>query len=122
LFVVLFPWQVPHFLAIAWVYRVDYGRAGLCMLTTVDREGSMIGRQMIRYCLALVAANLVPLVVGGAGLVYLAGALLLGMGFLARAVGFARRPSLARARAVPRASLTYLPALLTLLILNHVPH
>ncbi len=122
LFVVLFLWQVPHFLAIAWIYRVDYDRAGLCMLPSVDREGSMIGRQMICYCLALVAASLTPLVVGGAGLVYLAGALLLGIGFLVCAVGFARRRSLARARAVLRASLIYLPALLTLLLQDNIPH
>jgi protoheme IX farnesyltransferase len=122
LFVVLFLWQVPHFLAIAWIYRVDYGRAGLCMLPAVDLDGSMIGRQTVCYCLALVAASLMPLVVGGAGPVYLAGALLLGVGFLACSVGFARRRSLARARAVLRASLIYLPALLTLLLLGNVPH
>src|SRR5262249_37364561 len=122
LFVVLFLWQMPHFLAIAWVYRVDYARAGLCMLPSVDREGGMIGRQMICYCLALVAASLAPLVVGGAGWVYLAGALLLGVGFLACAVGFARRRSRTRARIVLRASLIYLPALLTLLLLNTIPH
>ena len=79
----------------------------------------MIGRQMICYCLALMAASLAPLVVGGAGLVYLAGALLLGVGFLACAVGFARRRSLTRARTVLRASLIYLPALLTLLLLDN---
>jgi heme o synthase len=122
LFVVLFPWQVPHFLAIAWIYRADYCRAGLCMLPSVDLDGSMIGRQMICYCLALVAASLAPLVVGGAGPVYLAGALLLGIGFLVCAVGFVRRRSLARARAVLRASLIYLPALLTLLFLDGIPH
>src|SRR5262249_18298462 len=121
LFVVLFLWQVPHFLAIAWIHRADYRRAGLYMLPAVDRDGGMIGRQMICYCLALVAASLAPLVVGGAGLVYLAGALLLGAGFLACAVGFARRRSLARARTVLRASLIYLPALLTLLLLDTIP-
>jgi heme o synthase len=122
LFVVLFLWQVPHFLAIAWIYRADYGRAGLCMLPAVDPEGNMIGRQMVCYCLALVAASLMPVVVGGAGPVYLAGALLLGLGFLVCAVGFAQRRSLARARAVLRASLIYLPALLTLLLLDAIPH
>jgi protoheme IX farnesyltransferase len=121
LFVVLFLWQVPHFLAIAWIHRADYGRAGLCMLPCVDRDGSMTGRQMVCYCLALVAASLTPLVVGGAGPAYLAGALLLGTGFLVCAVGFARRRSLARARAVLRASLIYLPALLTLWVLDGIP-
>jgi protoheme IX farnesyltransferase len=121
LFVVLFLWQVPHFLAIAWIYRADYCRAGLCMLPAVDPAGSMTGRQMICYCLALLAASLTPLVVGRAGPVYLAGALVLGIGFLVCAVGFARRPALAWARAVLRASLIYLPALLIFLILDGMP-
>ncbi len=122
LFVVLFLWQVPHFLAIAWIYREDYGRAGLRMLPSVDSEGGATGRQMIVYCLALVAASLMPVVVGGAGSVYLAGALLLGIGFLARAIGFSLRRSTARARAVLWASLIYLPALLTLWLLDGIPH
>jgi protoheme IX farnesyltransferase len=120
LFVILFLWQVPHFLAIAWIHRVDYARAGLCMLPAVDRDGGLIGRQMICYCLALVAASLLPLVVGAAEWVYLAGALLLGSGFLACAVGFFLCRSPERARAVLRASLIYLPALLTLLLLDGI--
>src|SRR5262249_44744393 len=103
LFLVLFLWQVPHFLSIAWGPRVDYARAGLCMLPAVDPEGKMIGRQMICYCLALLAATLMPLLVGGAGSVYLAGVLLLGIGLVASAVAFACRRSLARARVVLRA-------------------
>ena len=119
---VLFLWQMPHFLAIAWIYRADYERAGLRMLPAVDPEGGMIGRLMICYCLALVAASLAPLVVGGAGPVYLAGALLLGSGFLACAVAFARQRSQSRARLVLRASLVYLPGLLTLLLWDGIPH
>jgi protoheme IX farnesyltransferase len=122
LFVILFLWQAPHFLAIAWIHRADYRRAGLCMLPSIDLEGSMIGRQMVCYCLALVAASLTPLVVGGAGPVYLAGALLLGVGFLGCALGFAWRRSPAWARAVLRASLVYLPALLTLLLVDRILH
>jgi len=122
LFAVLFLWQVPHFLAIAWIYREDYGRAGLCMLPSVDPEGTATGRQMIVYCLALVAASLMPVEVGGAGPVYLAGALILGIGFLAYAVGFSLRRSTERARGVLRASLIYLPALLTLWLLDGIPH
>jgi heme o synthase len=122
LFAVLFLWQVPHFLAIAWIYREDYGRAGLCMLPSVDPEGAATGRQMIAYCLALVATSLMPVVVGEAGPVYLAGALLLGIGFLAYAVGFSLRRSTARARGALRASLIYLPALLTLWLLDGIPH
>ena len=78
--------------------------------------GSATGRQMIGYCLALVAASLMPVVVGGAGWVYLAGALLLGLGFLSSTLGFVREVSNARARRVLRASLIYLPLLLALLL------
>ena len=77
---------------------------------------------MIVYCLALVAASLMPVVIGGAGPVYLAGALLLGIGFLAYAVSFSLRRSTAQARGVLRASLIYLPALLTLWLLDGIPH
>jgi protoheme IX farnesyltransferase len=122
LFAVLFLWQVPSVLAIASIFRADYCRAGLRMLPCVDLEGNLTVRQMIGYRLALVAASLMPVVVGRAGSVYLAGALLLGSGFLACAVGFSLRRSLARARAVLRASLIYLPALLTLLLPGGIPH
>src|SRR5262249_1510532 len=121
LFMLPFLWQMPHFLAIAWMHRADYERAGLRMLPAIDPEGGMIGRLMVCYCLALVAASLTPLICG-AGWVYPAGALLLGLGFLACAVGFSLRRSRARARAVLLASLIYLPALLTLLLLDGIGH
>jgi protoheme IX farnesyltransferase len=92
------------------------------MLPSVDAGGSATGRQMIVYCLALVAASLMPVVIGGAGPVYLAGALVLGIGFLAYAIGFALLRSNARARGVLRASLIYLPALLTLWLLGGILH
>jgi protoheme IX farnesyltransferase len=118
LFLILFVWQVPHFLAIAWIYRDDYARAGLQMLPVVDREGSMTGRQMVTYCLVLIAASLGPVFVLKAGLIYLCGALLLGMLFLVSALGFMRVNSLANARRVLRVSLVHLPALLALLLLD----
>jgi protoheme IX farnesyltransferase len=122
LFVLLFLWQMPHFLAIAWIHRADYERAGLRMVPAIDPEGGMIGRLMVCYCLAILAASMAPLVLAGGGPVYLAGALLLGIGFLGCAVGFARRRSVARAHVVLRASLIYLPALLILLLLDGIPH
>lgn len=121
LFVVLFLWQVPHFLAIAWIYRADYGRAGLCMLPVVDQSGGMSARQMVGYSLALIPASLMPLFVGRAGPLYLIGAVVLGAGFLGCALAFWRVRSLARARAVLRASLIYLPALLALLLIAGGP-
>jgi protoheme IX farnesyltransferase len=118
LFLIVFLWQVPHFLAIAWIYRDDYGRAGLRMLPTVDGEGHMTGRQMVLYCLALIVVSLAPGVLGLTGSVYLVIAALLGVSFLATCLGFARVASDARARLVMCASLVYLPALLALLLVE----
>jgi protoheme IX farnesyltransferase len=118
LFLILFLWQVPHFLAIAWIYRDDYARAGLRMLPVLDRHGRRTARVMVAYCLALIAASLGPVLLGGAGLLYLTGALVLGGGFLACALGFRRRSSIEQARRVLKASLLYLPVLLALLLLD----
>jgi protoheme IX farnesyltransferase len=118
LFLILFLWQVPHFLAIAWIYREDYGRAGLKMLPVVDPSGRQTGRRMIGYCLVLIAASLLPVTFGVSHGVYLAGALLLGLLFLGTAVLFYRERSLPSARRVLRVSLVYLPGLLLLLLLD----
>jgi protoheme IX farnesyltransferase len=118
LFLILFLWQVPHFLAIAWIYRDEYGRAGLCMLPVFDRDGTETGRQMVLYCLALIPASLVPVALGLSGPVYSAGAIVLGGGFLASTLRFARASSIGQARRVLRASLIYLPAVLALLLLD----
>jgi protoheme IX farnesyltransferase len=116
LFLILFLWQVPHFLAIAWIYRDDYARAGLRMLPVMDRKGGMTGRQMVSYCLVLVVVSLMPATSGLAGPVYLAGAVVLGLWFLRATLLFARTRSVAQARLVLWASLVYLPALLALLL------
>jgi protoheme IX farnesyltransferase len=120
LFLIVFLWQVPHFLAIAWIYRDDYARAGLCMLPNVDENGGITGRQMVSYCLALVCVSLLPAVLGQAGMVYLGGAAALGVLFLAPCLGFLRTTSLAQARRVLRASLIYLPVLLGLLLIDRI--
>jgi heme o synthase len=118
LFLVLFLWQVPHFLAIAWIYRDEYARAGLRMLPVVDREGQRTSQHMILYCLALLVVSLQPVLLGSAGVLYLGGATLLGLAFLATTLGFQRWRSLCQARRVLRASLLYLPGLLALLLLD----
>ncbi len=118
LFLVLFLWQVPHFLAIAWMYRDEYARAGLCMLPVRDRDGRLTGRHMVVYCLALVPASLVPVYLGAAGAVYAGGALLLGLAFLSSVWRFRRFRTVGQARRVLRASLLYLPGLLALLVLD----
>jgi protoheme IX farnesyltransferase len=120
LFLILFLWQLPHFLAIAWMYRDEYARAGMCMLPVGDATGARTARHMVGFCLALCLASLTPALWCGAGWPYLAGALALGLGFLTATLRFARRRSHARARAVLRASLLYLPAVLALLLLDRL--
>src|SRR5262249_2587880 len=73
LFLILFLWQLPHFLAIAWMYREQYARAGLLMLPVVDRTGRRTARQMTGFCMALLAASLAPAAWGAVGPVYLVG-------------------------------------------------
>ena len=120
LFAIIFLWQVPHFLAIAWIYREDYERAGLCMLPVLDRAGVMSSRQMVAYCVALIPVSLAPFMLGRTGGIYLVGAILLGVLFLGFTVSFSQRHSVLRARSVVRVSLLYLPALLALLLLDGV--
>jgi protoheme IX farnesyltransferase len=119
LFLILFLWQVPHFLAIAWMYRDDYGRAGLQMLPVVDASGAMTARQMVSYCLALLPVSLMPALFQQAGWFYAIGAVLLGTFFTQTALGFWRERNRATARRALHASLVYLPALLALLLIEH---
>ncbi len=120
LFLVLFLWQVPHFLAIAWIYREEYARAGLRMLPVEDRDGRCTAQQMVLYCLALLSISLTPTLLGAAGLLYFAGACVLGLVFVATTLAFQRVRSARHARRVLHASLVYLPALLALLLLDHL--
>jgi protoheme IX farnesyltransferase len=122
LFLIVFLWQFPHFLAIAWIYRDDYQRAGFRMLTAGDPTGAMTGRQAVSYALALVPAGLLPATVGLAGPIYFAGALVLGLVYLIEAARFWFEASDRRARRLLRASFLYLPAILILLLLNPVPY
>jgi len=118
IFLVVFLWQVPHFLAIAWIYREDYARAGLKMLPVTDADGTLTGRQMVLYCLTLVPVSLLPVLHQKAGWIYGLGAVALGGLFLMAAVGFFFDHSNFRARRVLRTSLIYLPALLALMLLE----
>ncbi|HEU4339302.1 MAG TPA: heme o synthase [Planctomycetota bacterium] len=118
LFGVLFFWQLPHFLAIAWMYREDYARAGYPMLPVVDPEGTSTARQVVLQTLALVLISLAPVWMGFAGRTYLAGAAALGLAFLAFGVAFAQIRSRERARRLFFASLAYLPGLLGLMALT----
>lgn len=119
LFLILFLWQMPHFFSIAWLYRDDYARGGFRMLSQVDESGAVSGRQSIQWAVVLVPASLLPTLVGLAGRIYLLGAITLSLIFLAAVLGFGLRRTAPRARVVLLASLAYLPALFTLLVLDH---
>jgi protoheme IX farnesyltransferase len=86
LFAILFLWQFPHFLAIAWMYREDYGRAGICMLPVVEPDGRVTGQQIIAYTTMLVPVSLLPTVLGVSGKIYFVSALILGLLFLASGI------------------------------------
>jgi len=118
LFAILFLWQLPHFLAIAWIYREDYARGGLVMLPAHDPDGSITSRQACVHAVALCVAALLPFALGMGGGVYLIGALLLGGYFLLPAFRFLRAPADASARALMRASLVWLPGWLCLVALG----
>lgn len=118
LFAILFLWQFPHFLAIAWMYRDDYARAGIKMLPVVEPEGKVTGQQIITYTLLLVPVSLLPVAVGISGQIYLVGAAALGVGFLFFSAKAALVRTTWQARKLLLASVLYLPALFALMVLN----
>jgi protoheme IX farnesyltransferase len=122
LFLIVFLWQFPHFLAIAWIHRADYELAGFRMISAGDSGGAVTGGHAVSYALVLVPAGLLPAAVGLAGPVYFAGAFLLGVYYLSAAVRFWHESALDRARGLLRASFVYLPAILFLLLLNPMPY
>jgi protoheme IX farnesyltransferase len=117
LFFIMFLWQMPHFLAIAWMYREDYARAGMPMLSVIDPYGAFTGRQALLWAASLVPFGLLPFLLGMTTGVYAIGALVLGLVQLALAVAFARHRSIANARTLFFASIIYLPLLWILMVL-----
>ncbi|MSO48298.1 MAG: protoheme IX farnesyltransferase [Acidobacteria bacterium] len=117
LFFIMFIWQLPHFLAIAWIYREDYGRAGLPMLPVIDHSGAMTGRQMALWAATLVPVSVMPTVVNLADQTYGIGVLILGLMQFALTVRFAWSRTKANARVVFYASIIYLPLLWALMAL-----
>jgi protoheme IX farnesyltransferase len=115
LFALLFFWQMPHFLAIAWLYRSDYARGGFPMLSVDDRDGLRTSRQALLYCAALVPVSLLPAALGLAGAVYFFGALVAGGWFLASSAAFALDRSAGAAKRLMLVSVFYLPAVLAAL-------
>lgn len=120
LFGIVFMWQMPHFLAIAWMYRDDYARAGYPMLPVIEPDGGSTGRQAVVYAAALVPLSLAPALMKMTGEVYFAGALVLGLAFLWLTVRFARTRSVPDARRVFFGSIVYLPVLWVLMIANKI--
>ncbi len=118
LFAILFLWQFPHFLAIAWMYREDYSRAGILMLPVVEPDGRVTAQQIVVYTLMLLPVSLLPTVLGMSGRIYLAGAVLLGLLFLYSSVRAAFSMSRQQARRLLLASVLYLPLLFILMVLN----
>jgi protoheme IX farnesyltransferase len=118
LFAILFLWQFPHFLAIAWMYKEDYARAGIKMLPVVEPDGRYTAQQIVIYTLALVPVSLLPVAVHLAGTVYMVGACLLGLIFLYFSARAAFLRTRWQARQLLLASVLYLPVLFALMVLN----
>ena len=121
LFAIMFLWQMPHSLAIAWLYRDDYARAGFQLLPVINPDGKSTGRQVTSHCLALLAVGLLPTLVGLAGPVYFCVAFGLGSMFLWYSVRLALARSPESARRLLFASLIYLPLLLAVMAFDKVP-
>ncbi len=116
LFLIVFLWQIPHFMAIAWLYRDDYGKAGFPMLPVLEPDGRRTGRQAVLYATALVPASLIPTFIGLSGFVYAAVAAALGVALLVLACRFAAKRSDSAARWLFLASIIYLPLIWIVMI------
>jgi protoheme IX farnesyltransferase len=118
LFAILAFWQIPHFMAIAWLYRDEYAKAGFVMLPNIDATGSRTAQQSVSNTLALLLASLCPFAFHLSGKIYLVAALVLGSGYFWCAVRFARQLTAQRARQLFLASIIYLPLLIAALVGN----
>ena len=117
LFAIMFLWQIPHTLAIAYLYREDFGKAGIQFLPVIEPDGDSTNRQILIHCAALLVVSLLPTLIGLAGPSYFVVAFLLGAGFLASVL----TPTRTGARRLLFASLIYLPVLLLVMALDRVP-
>ena len=118
MFVIQFLWQFPHFLAIAWLYREEYARAGILMLPVLEPEGRLTARQIVSFAFMLLVVSLAPFFLGLASVIYLIGATILGIWFFAESIRFAWRRTNELAKRLLLASVIYLPLLFILLILT----
>jgi len=120
LYAVLFLWQFPHFLGIAWMYREDYARAGYIMLPPKDVDGRFTGREIFVFTLALLPVSLIPVFLNQAGAIYCLGASLFGLAFLFCGARLAHSRSNALARRLVLASVIYLPLLFALMVVDKI--
>jgi protoheme IX farnesyltransferase len=120
LFGILFLWQLPHFLAIAWMYREDYARARYAMLPVIEPDGRSTARQSLVYATALLPLSLAPTLLGLAGRFYFAGALLLGVWYMYLAFRFVRTRDVRDARTLFFGSIIYLPLVWILMIADKI--
>lgn len=118
LFALLFLWQFPHFLAIAWMYREQYRKAGILMLPVVEPDGKITAFQIVLFTVMLIPVSLAPFFIGFAGLIYLVGASVLGIWFLYASVKAARAKSVEQARKLLLVSVLYLPLVFALMVFN----
>jgi len=120
LFLILFLWQVPHFMAIAWMYRDDYAAGGQKMLPVVDPAGRWTARVMVATCVLMIPVSVGPYLAGTVGKLFLTGAMLLGIYFLTSTIQFARDHADRRARRVLMRSLVYLAGVYALLLIDGI--
>ncbi len=119
LFAFLFLWQFPHFLAIAWMYKDQYAKAGIKMLPVVEKDGKVTSQQIVIFTILLLPISLAPFFLGLSGVIYLIGAIILGGWFLLASLRTARTKSIAKARKLLLVSVLYLPVIFALMVFNH---
>jgi protoheme IX farnesyltransferase len=122
LFGIVFMWQMPHFLAIAWMYRDEYARAGIQLLPVIQPDGRSTGRQAVLYTAGLIPISLMPTLVGLSTPYYLVGAVVLGAVLMVFSLEFAVTRTNDAARRLFLGSILYLPILWGLLVWDHVVH
>lgn len=120
LFALLFLWQFPHFLAIAWMYREQYGKAGILMLPVIEPEGKITAKQIVIFTILLLPISVAPFFIGLAGWIYLIGASVLGLWFLSASIGAARAKTNEKARKLLLVSVIYLPLIFLLMVFNKI--
>ncbi|MEQ1764297.1 MAG: heme o synthase [Pyrinomonadaceae bacterium] len=118
LFAFLFLWQFPHFLAIAWMYKEQYAKAGILMLPVVEPSGRITARQIVLFTIMMVPVSLAPFFLGFAGWVFLTAATILGIWFLIESVRTARAKTPEMARRLLLVSVLYLPIIFAILVLD----